>query len=300
MTIDYVKSETPECIVSILPKGKVATLLAKALLGSFPAAIASVRNDLQFRRRREIKRLRRLLPSCDHVIAISLGVQSSVKRVVGIPEDKITTICNPVVTPDIQTLANESVDHPWLLNKEVPVVVAAGRLSKQKDFPTLLRAFKRVAAVRSVRLIILGEGWQRSSLHGLAKRMNIAEQVSLPGYVSNPHAFMARASAFVLSSRFEGLGNVLIEALACGCPCVSTDCPSGPAEILAHGRFGTLVAVGDDAALARGIECALDQPPDKGVLRRRADMFPVENSVAMYEKVILRSTNGWAAAPSVP
>ena len=145
---NYVKREKPDCIVSILPKGKVATLLAKTLPGSFPANIASVRNDLRFRRRREIERYRRLLPYCDHVIAISRGVQSSVSRVVGVADDKITTIYNPVVTPDIQTLASQSVGSSVVVEQR-----GAGRCRRRKieqaerfpDITTSIRASRHRA-----------------------------------------------------------------------------------------------------------------------------------------------------------
>ena len=289
---NYVREEAPDCIVPILPKGKVATLLAKSLPGSFPTTVASVRNDLRFRRRREIQRYRRLLPHSDHVIAISHGVRSSVVQIAEIPARRVTSIYNPVVSPHIMELANRPPQHTWLSNDGPPIILGVGRLVKQKDFPTLLKAFQLVSNVRSVRLIILGEGRQRARLQKLVEKLGLDGRVSLPGYVNNPYAFMARASVFVLSSKFEGLGNVLVEALACGCPCVSTNCLSGPAEILADGQIGPLVPVGDHVALADAIESMLDEPPERHVLRRRADLFSVESSVAMYEEVLLQCTDG--------
>ena len=121
----------------------------------------------------------------------------------------------------------------------------------------------------------------------MIRKMGLQEKVSLPGWVSNPYAFMSRASMFVLSSKFEGLGNVLIEAMACGCPCVSTNCPAGPAEILDNGRFGPLVPVGNDSALAKAMERVLDSPPDKDALRARAQEYSLDASVDLYERMIL-------------
>ena len=285
----YVREEPPDCIVPILAKGKVATLLARTSLDSFPAVIACVHSNLQNRRRREIARYRLLLPQSDHVVAVSHGVRSSLVRTVGIPPGSITTIYNPVVGPDLRESAEQPPGHPWLSDRGPPVILAAGRLTKLKDFPTLLRAFQRVSAARPVRLIILGEGRQRARLQALVRNLKLADRVSLPGYVDNPYAFMSRASLFVLSSKIEGLPTVLIEALACGCPCVSTDCPSGPSEILEGGRWGELVPVGDSQALAAAMARALESPPQRDALRERASFFSTENAVVRYEKLLLRA-----------
>jgi glycosyltransferase involved in cell wall biosynthesis len=152
----------------------------------------------------------------------------------------------------------------------------------QKDFPTLLKAFARVRAVREARLVILGEGKKRIELETLAQELGVAAEVDLPGWVDNPFAWMARAAVFVLSSAYEGLPGVLIQALACGCPVVSTDCPSGPAEILAGGTYGPLVPVGDDQALANAIFAVLSAPPDRDRLRARAAMFSMDRAVDQY------------------
>ena len=290
----YVREEPPDCIVPILSKGKVATLLARTSLGSFPAVIACVHSNLQSRRRREIARYRLLLPHSDHIVAVSHGVRSSLVRTVGIPPGSITTIYNPVVTRELRNLGEQAPNHPWLSDEKSvksQVVLAAGRLTKVKDFTTLIRAFHRISERKPIRLIILGEGQQRTRLEELARTLKLKDRVSLPGYVSNPYAFMSRASLFVLSSKFEGLSNVLIEALACGCPCVSTDCPSGPAEILEGGRIGPLVVpVGDHIALSEAMENVLDAPPERHLLQQRVDLFSLENSVARYEDIITKIT----------
>jgi glycosyltransferase involved in cell wall biosynthesis len=162
----------------------------------------------------------------------------------------------------------------------------------QKDFPTLLKAFARVRAVRPARLLILGEGKERTELEVLARELGVASDVALPGFVPNPFPHMMRASVFVLSSAWEGLPGVLIEAMACGCPVVSTDCPSGPAEILDGGVYGPLVPVGDDAALAKAILSVLETPPDPERLRARAALFSTDHAADQYLELLLGPCGG--------
>jgi glycosyltransferase involved in cell wall biosynthesis len=206
-----------------------------------------------------------------------------------LPRERITTIYNPVVTPALAGQAQAPLTHPWFAPGSPPVLLAVGRLHYQKDFPTLLRAFARVRAVRAVRLLILGEGDQGAALRASAQELGITTDVELPGFVLNPFAYMARAAVFVLSSAYEGLPGVLIQALACGCPVVSTDCPSGPAEILEGGVYGPLVPVGDDVALAKAILSTLNTRPNPDWLRTRAAEFSVDRAVDRYLEVLLRS-----------
>jgi glycosyltransferase involved in cell wall biosynthesis len=167
------------------------------------------------------------------------------------------------------------------------VILGVGRLAKQKDFSTLLKAFAQVRAVRTARLMILGEGRKRAQLETLVRTLGIADDVALPGFVPNPFPYMAHASVFVLCSAWEGLPGALVEAMACGCPVVSTDCPSGPAEILAEGVYGPLVPVKAITALARAILSVLAAPPDRAWLRARAEMFAVERVADRYLEVLL-------------
>ena len=202
-------------------------------------------------------------------------------------QDRIHTIYNPVVSTGLARKALESAGHLWLDEPECPVVLAIGRLKKVKGFATLLRAFARLLAVRPSRLIVLGEGRLRPSLVSLAKELRIAEHVDFPGFVANPYAFLAKADLFVLSSRHEALPTVLIEAMACGCPVVSTDCPFGPREILEGGRLGPLVPVGDPKPLADAMARTLGDPPEPDALRARASFFSVERAVDQYEELLL-------------
>ena len=225
----------------------------------------------------------------DGIVGISQGISEETSRTCRIPRERITTIYNPVVTGEMQALALAPLAHPWVQPGAPPVVLGVGRLEEQKDFRTLIRAFARVRRQRSARLVILGEGTLRGELAALAAALEVAEDVALPGFARNPFAWMSRASVFVLSSKWEGLAMVLVEALACGCPVVSTDGPANPAEVLrpeGEVEVGTLVPVGDDAALAAAIVATLEDPPLRGPLVERGRWFSSERAAECYERLI--------------
>jgi glycosyltransferase involved in cell wall biosynthesis len=230
----------------------------------------------------------------DGIVAVSDGVADDLARQSGLPRARIATVYNPVITPEIAALAGQPVAHRWFLPGAPPVILGVGSLSARKDFPTLLRAFAKLRKERDCRLVILGQAAsskktqeQRAELTALAASLGVADDVDLPGFVANPFAYMARASVFVLSSAFEGLPGALIQAMACGCPVVSTDCPSGPAEILDNGRFGALVPVGDDGAMAAAIAATLERPVAAATLQARAAMFSVDRAVDRYLDLML-------------
>lgn len=231
--------------------------------------------------------IRRYYPQADAVIAISDGVRRDVIDIAGVPADRVVTVYNPVDLTRIEELAAAPLDHPWVAAGAPPLLVAVGKLKRQKDFPTLLRAFERVRAVRPVRLAIFGEGDQRAKLEAWIDEHMLRREVFMPGFVENPYTWVARAAVFVLSSQWEGASNALLEALACGCRIVSTDCPSGPRELLVDGRFGRLVAVGDDRALADAIVLALNEPSAPARIKSRAAEFSVAKSVDGYLEVLL-------------
>ena len=282
----YMECEKPDCVVPNLPLTVVATLLGGRFLRQPPPIIPTIRNLPRSEALRHKRWLRRLSPHASRFVGVSNGVSDDFAATIGVPRDRITTIYNPVVTPDLQVKMAEPSPHPWLLDGATPVILAAGRLVKQKDYPTLIKAFARVAARRPCRLIILGEGPLQQDLETLVRQLDLGDRVSLPGWVKNPFAFMARASLFVSSSEHEGLPGVLIQAMACGCPCVSTDCPAGPAEILDNGKDGALVPVGNHVELAEAMGRGLDRPPDTDGLRKRAAHFSVERAVAAYEELL--------------
>jgi glycosyltransferase involved in cell wall biosynthesis len=287
----YLARERPEGLLSALGYSNVAALWARERAG-IPVRVAiSERNTLSVRaaharaqRWRALPTVtRRWYPRADAILAVSRGVADDLAHVLGIQRERITVTYNPVATDDITELAAAPLDHPWLVPGAPPVVLAAGKLKPQKGFDVLLEAFARVRARRPARLVILGEGPQRRRLERRAMALGIAHDVALPGFAANPFAWMARCDLFVLSSAWEGLPGVLIQALACGCPVVSTDCPSGPAEILEPGGLGSLVPVGDAAALGEAIARTLEAPASTAEARReRAREFAVDRVARRY------------------
>ena len=222
----------------------------------------------------------------DRTIVVSQDAADRFADATGLPRARVTVIENPVVTPRLPVDAALPVHHPWLTEAACPVILTAGRLTPQKDHETLLRAFARLRERMDARLIVLGEGPERTRLEQLLRQQGLESDVALPGFVANPFAYMARARLFVLSSRWEGFGNVLVEAMACGTPVVSTDCPSGPAEILDRGRVGPLVPVGDVGALAAAMERVLRASPDGAALRARAALYSLDRAVTRYRDVM--------------
>jgi glycosyltransferase involved in cell wall biosynthesis len=246
------------------------------------------------RRRRLVALQRRLYPTADAVVAVSRGVAEDVAARSGLARERITVVYNPAVTPEIARLSQEPVAHPWFAaGTGTPVMLAVGRLGAAKDFPTLIRAFARLRAGRPARLVVLGKDKDArktekrvAGYRALAAELGVAGDVDFPGFAANPFAWMARASVLAVSSRHEGFCNVIAEALACGCPVVSTDCPSGPAEILEHGRWGRLVPVGDEAAMADALGATLDGPLEAAALQRRAQAFSLDRAVDRYEELL--------------
>ncbi|MEM2568314.1 MAG: glycosyltransferase, partial [Candidatus Bathyarchaeia archaeon] len=220
------------------------------------------------------KLLKATYPRADRIVASSKDLAKDLLEFTGVSVERVRIIYNPY-DPEIERKANEPLSHPWFSNGQLPVILGVGRLHVQKDFPTLIQAFALVRQNRPCRLVILGEGEERPKLERLVRELGLENDVSLAGFEPNPFKFMKNASVFVLSSKYEGFGNVIIEALACGCPVVSTDCPSGPSEILEDGKWGKLVPVGDVEAMAKAILETLDNPPDRKALQQRAMDFHI-------------------------
>ena len=293
--VEYINQAKPDCVLPALSRAKISTLLARSFAEWKPAVIPIVRGVTMIRMKKTRDRYRLLFPLADQIVAVSMGVRENVAQDLDIPAARITSIYNPIDIGRIESLAEELPNHPWMTDGGSPNIISAGRLTVSKDFPTLLKALAEVRKKYSARLIILGEGLCRENLETLVSKLGLSECVSLPGWVENPFSFMRRASAFVLSSRWEGLANVLIEALASGCPVVSTDCP-GSAEILNDGRVGPMVPVGDHIALAVAICNVLANPPDVEMLKAQATKFSFERSIDDYERLILAAgRNGFEA-----
>jgi glycosyltransferase involved in cell wall biosynthesis len=261
----YLWRAHPDALLSTLDYANVVAVWARCLARTPKRVAVNEQNTIsltsqhsaQFRQRIVPRLVKHFYPSADYVIGNSQGVAEDLGQITGLPHSQIQTIYNPVVTPELAEKVKASPNHPWFENEKTPVVLAVGRLTAQKDFPTLIRAFAQVRQGQPVCLVILGEGPDRLSLESLIKELCMEEDVQLPGFVENPYAYMSRASLFVLSSRWEGLPTVLIEALYCGVPVISTDCPSGPREILANGKYGALVPVESPTVLAETIKMAL-------------------------------------------
>jgi glycosyltransferase involved in cell wall biosynthesis len=224
----------------------------------------------------------------DAVVAVSDGARADLIGSLAVPAAKVRTIPNPVVTRDMLTASKQPLAHPWLQQNDLPLVLSAGRLEESKDFLTLLDAFAEARRQQPMRLIILGEG----SLRGLIKQrvvaLNLSNVVALPGYVANPYAYMSRADLFVLSSRWEGSPNVLVEAIACGCRCIATDCPNGPREIFAAARHGKLVAVGDRRGLAEAMLLMLHSAPPSA--SAAIEYYSASRIADMYRNVLFHET----------
>jgi glycosyltransferase involved in cell wall biosynthesis len=292
---DYLRGQQPAAVFAAMPRHNLQAVWARKLAGYKGRVIVSERDrasthsdsDEEDRQTFPASLIRRAYMLADTIVAVADGVADDLAIDAGIPRDRIITVYNPVVGEELFAKAREPLDHPWFAPGQPPVILGVGRLHPQKDFPTLIRSFARVRARRPARLVILGAADQGretylNDLNALPLDLGVAEDVSLPGFVANPYAYMARAGVFVLSSFHEGLPGALIQALACGCPVVSTDCVSGPDEILEHGRYGPLVPVGDDAAMAAAIERTLDNPLPHEQLLARAQAFSVDRAVARY------------------
>lgn len=211
-------------------------------------------------------------PWADCVGAVSGGLGDELAALIDLPRTKVRTLYNPVITTEVLEQTEASVSHPWL-DAGIPVILACGSLAPIKGFHTLIEAFGRFVERRHCRLLILGDGCQRSDLEAQIGALGLQEVVDLPGSVTNPLGYMARCDLFVLSSEFEAFGNVLVEALAAGARIVSTDCQYGPREILDGGRYGRLVPVGDVDRLAMALSRGLDSPGDPATQRERSMDF---------------------------
>ena len=228
-------------------------------------------------------------PLADSVVAVSESVANDLSRFIDFPQDRIDVINNAAVTQRVFAEANERLSHPWFETNTIPIILGSGRLTEQKDFHTLIRAFAIVRASINAKLMILGEGEERSSLEDLIYQLNLKEDIELRGYVENPFSYMARASLFVLSSLWEGSPTVLIEALALGIPVVATDCPGGSKEILENGKYGTLVPVGNSERIAKAILEVLHKKTDKAMIKRRGMEYSAQRSAEQYLQLLYDS-----------
>ncbi len=286
--IGYLRREPPDILLSSISPNNAAVLLAKLVTLIRTRFLITQHNTLS--RETNNGGIYRILPFAfrfllrfaDDVVAVSRGVAVDLARSTGFDAAKIVVIPNGVVTDDFAARAGAACPHPWLPPTGEPVLLGVGRLTPQKDFATLIRAFAELRRSRPAKLIILGEGPERADLTALAHSLGVAESIDMPGYVANPLPYISNANVLVLSSAYEGFGLVLAEALACGTPVVSTNCDHGPAEILDGGRYSALVPVGDWSSMASAIEATLDQPPARSILQARGDDYSIAACAARY------------------
>lgn len=292
--VRYLRNEKPERLISTLSYTDITILMARKLAKTrtkivVRLAVALSKSFVQkLTNIRITKRLAPFIyPWADEFIAVAKGVEEDFRKVIPVQKSrKIHVIYNPVINDALYTQAAQPVDHPWLQNKKHTVILCVGRLWKQKDFPTMIRAMQQIAQKnKNARLLILGEGPERKNLEQLISQLNLEDYVAMPGYVSNPYAYMSKADIFVLCSLYEGLPNALIEAMACGCHLVSTDCESGPAEILDFGKYGYLIPVGDSLALAQAVEETI-HGKTKQIEKSWLEQFSVDHVTDKYLEVL--------------
>lgn len=286
--MSYLKQNRPWALIGNMGHVNVVATMAKEL-AQIETRLVLVEQNTISASKSKLKRakfvnllMKWLYPRADAVGGVSAGVARDLEIQLALETETVKVLNNPVVNEDLINQSQAKLDHPWFAVDTPPVFLAVGRLNPQKDFPNLLNAFAQVRKQKDARLIILGEGSERGQLETMIEDLDLKESVLLPGFVKNPYAYMKQASCFVLSSRQEGLPTVLIEAMACGCPVVATNCPSGPNEILDHGAYGFLVPIEDSGALAEAMVKTLDNPPKKELLKQRANEYSTEKVVANY------------------
>lgn len=287
--IRYLRQYHPDVLIAPAPPVALVALWAKMLARSAtriavaimntPSAYQS--NPLYWRENLYPILTRLFYPRADYIIAIAEVIRQDAVAYLKLPAERIEVIYTPVLTPDFEQRVNEAVDHPWVIQSEIPVILGVGRFVPQKDLHTLIRAFAEVRKVRPARLILIGDGPERPSLEALVESLDLQADVAMPGILNNL-PYMKRADVFVLSSLFEGLPTVLVEAMACSRAIVSTNSAGGAAEVLKHGELAEIVPVKDHIALGAAILRALDNPYDVQLLREQTRQFSLDTIVQRY------------------
>lgn len=284
----------PALIISFLSYPNYITILARFISQFNAPIILSEQNNLskslanQRFGNAKARIVRLTYPKAQRIIAASQGVKKDLIDRYFISPDKCFVIYNSIEMEKITELAKAQINHPWF-GDEVPIITTAGRLTRQKNYPLLIEAFAKAQRNTKIRLSILGEGEDRNSLEELVNKLGIQDKVVFFDFQKNPFKYITKSDIFVLSSSWEGFGIVIIEAMACGVPVISTSCPSGPDEIITNGVNGLLVPVNDTEAMADAILKLLkDEPLRKRLAdagKKRAEDFRVEKMIARYEKV---------------
>ncbi|MBK9132157.1 MAG: glycosyltransferase [Gammaproteobacteria bacterium] len=292
--VRYLRRRRPVGILTPVARHTVWALRARTCSRVPLAVVANVHNDYRMtlqalrpgKRHSRIAALRRYYPRCDAIVAVSQGVARSFSQLVDIPEHRLTVIPNPVVTPALVARAETPPGHPWFDAPSMPIIIWVGRMEAQKNADLLVEAFDQLRTTTECRLAFVGTGSEQPRLIERARTSPYSDAIAFLGHQKNPYGFIRRSAVLALSSNWEGFGNVLVEAMALGVPVVSTDCPSGPAEILESGRWGPLIPPNDAAALATGIRQCLEQPLAPAVLREAAQRYRSDVVARRYLHVL--------------
>lgn len=288
----YLINSNPDALISAMKHANIPAILAreiakfigfktKLLISERSNASKSFENNKSFKNNILLLSMSLLYPKADKVIGISKGVSQDLAQLLNLEPEKVHTIYNPVVNNELFTLCNVTVEEDWFKKIDHPIIIAVGRLTKAKGFDNLIKAFAKVSFKINCYLVILGEGEERESLETLIGTLSLKDKVYMPGFVNNPYKFMKHSDVFVLSSVWEGFGNVLVEAICCGCKIVSNDCPSGPKEIIESYNVGTLVPFNNVNLLSEAIIQELGAEP---YLAIDNTLFTVEKCVDEYLK----------------
>jgi glycosyltransferase involved in cell wall biosynthesis len=295
----YLKEKTPNILISFIFHANLLSILARfffspktKLVISEHIALKNALKSLPFFKKIFLSFLiKNLYPHADCIVTVSEGAAKQIEELISSKyKSKITVIYNPVIDEKIFKMAQQLIDHPWFKEgRKFKIVLSIGRITAQKDFITLVRAFKFVREKINAKLVILGDGEEREKLEKEIRKLNLQNEILLPGFVENPYPYFKNSDIFVLSSRYEGLSNVLIEALAFGLPIVSTDCPAGPREVLENGKYGLLVPVGNYKKMAEAIIAILNNEIviPKEILIKRALDFEVNRNIKKYKELFL-------------
>jgi glycosyltransferase involved in cell wall biosynthesis len=290
----HLRSERPDVMLSGLDHANIIAMLARVAAGKGTRCVISMRSvpTAVYRESRSVRGwlllqlIKVAYPFADAIVANSEAVASDLLQLLRITRSRLHIVYNPLNTSWIEKSSREEVDHAWCAPGAPPIVLGVGSLGVLKDFPTLIRAFSIVRSIHDCRLVILGEGAQREELEGLIHELGLERDVYLAGFVGNPFAWMRRARVFASSSLTEGCPNALMQALACGTSVISTDCVGGSAEILQHGKWGRLIAVGDYRAMADAIAKTLEATTQPDV-RQRANDFAHDRIARQYLRILL-------------
>lgn len=288
----YLSKSKPDVLISAKDYINIVVLMAK-LLANVPTKIivtsrtqlsVELKNMKLTRKIKMIAFVKLLYPFADSIVAVSKGVSKDLRDIIGFNKINIHVIYNPIVDSEIEEKLKDSFDRS-IFSTSKNIILSVGRLTAQKDFPTLLKALRIVKEEKEVLLIILGEGQEREKIENMISELGLDKDVKLLGNIYNPYPYMEMADLFVLSSKWEGFGNVIVESMAVGTPVVSTNCPSGPSEILEDGKYGILVPVEKHKDLAIAIIKGLNCEWNKCILVKRANEFTVEKAVEGYVKL---------------